>query len=405
MPLNAYQPYLDWIASKHSDQVTLLEKWVNINTGTENIDGLESFSHSLIQEFSSLENASHQRFKLQPRRKINHKGEWVETPLGDALSWKKSTGAKLSLLLAGHMDTVYPSHSPFQKAERLSENIMRGPGVSDMKGGLIVLLTALQAVQRSPFANLFDWEVFINPDEEVGSPGSSPLFFERAKQHTLGLIFEPSYPDGTLVSSRKGSSNWTVVAKGRAAHVGRDFQKGRNALTALAKFLIAAEALTDHAKGISVNVGHIEGGGPVNVVPELAVGRFNVRVTSLEDFNRIQESLKSLANVASKEEGISIELHANENNPPKPFDGKQPALFESLRRCGDQLKMKLDWKASGGACDGSRLYHAGLPNIDTLGVVGGDIHSFNEYIELDSLTKRAQLTALFIMLLEGVYKI
>ena len=213
----------------------------------------------------------------------------------------------------------------------------------------------------------------------------------------MGLIFEPSYPDGSFVSSRKGSSNWTAIAKGRSAHVGRDFQNGRNALTALARFLLAAENLTNHEKGITVNVGSIEGGSPVNIVPDLAVGKFNIRVIEAQDLEILTKELYKLTEEASKEEGIAISLHANENNPPKPFDAKQKTLFNSVNSCAVTLGMQMHWKPSGGACDGSRLYAAGLPNIDTLGVIGGQIHTSHEYVELDSLTKRAQLTALFLM--------
>lgn len=397
MTLNAYKPYLDWISSKHREQVALLEKWANINSSTDNLNGLKEMSASLIEEFSTLRHSFHQRIKLNPRKRINHLGEWTETPLGDALAWKKNTGKKLKILLAGHMDTVYPLSDPFQKTERISPNILKGPGVADMKGGLVILLTALQAVQKSPFGDLIDWEILINPDEEVGSPGSSGLFAEKAKKNTIGLIFEPSFPDGALVSSRKGSSNWTIVARGRAAHVGRDFQKGRNALTALAKFLLSVEMLTDLEKGLIVNIGNIEGGGPVNVVPSLAIGRLNVRVSDKSDLIKFEESLADLASRASQQEGFSITFLNNENNLPKPFDDRQKKLFNALNQSAKQLNEGIEWRPSGGACDGSRLYNAGLPNIDTLGAIGGEIHSNNEYIELDSLTKRAQLTALFIM--------
>ena len=266
-----------------------------------------------------------------------------------------------------------------------------------MKGGLAVLLSALEALEQSPFAGILGWDVLINPDEEIGSPGSRYLFEKLAEQKEVGLIFEPSYPDGSFVSSRKGSSNWTVVAKGRSAHVGRHFEQGRNAITALSRFLLEAESLSEPERGITVNIGYIEGGGAINIVPDLAIGKFNCRVVEIKDLAILSQKLYRLVEEASKAEGISLTLYENEKNPPKPFDSKLQMLFDVFKKCGTSLGIEIKWKPSGGACDGCRLYAAGLPNIDTLGPIGGHIHTFDEYIELDSLTHRAQLTALFLM--------
>ena len=125
------------------------------------------------------------------------------------------------------MDTVYAPNHPFKRVEQLDSNLLRGPGVADMKGGLVVMLTALEALEKHSSALNIGWEVLINPDEEIGSIGSESLLIAAAKRNTLGLIFEPSFADGTLVSSRKGSGNFSVSARGRSAHAGRDFFQGR----------------------------------------------------------------------------------------------------------------------------------------------------------------------------------
>lgn len=392
-----YQATLDWITTQQEGMALQLENWAEINTGTDNVAGLSKMAEVLVKEFASLNAATQIRIPLKPRRTIDSKGEWVETPLGDALLWQKNPEAKLRVFLGGHMDTVFSINSPFQKTTRIDKKTLRGPGVADMKGGLLVLLKSLQALERSPFANIIGWDVLINPDEEIGSPGSGYLFKQCAKRNQVGLIFEPSYPDGTFVSSRKGSSNWTIIARGHSAHVGRNIETGRNAITTLAKFLLEADKLSNKEKGVTVNVGHIEGGGPVNIVPDLAIGRFNVRAIEATDFDALAKELQRLTVAISQSEGVNLTLYENTKNPPKPFDANIQTLFEALKKCAKTLGIEMRWKASGGACDGCRLYADGLPNIDTLGVVGDHIHTDEEYVLLDSLTERTQLTALFLM--------
>lgn len=392
-----YQTALDWITTQHEEMVALLESWAEINTGTDNIAGLSKMADVLLKEFACLNPTTQTRIALKPRRTINSKGDWIETPLGDALLWQKNPEAKVRVFLGGHMDTVFSEHSPFQKTSRIDKNIMCGPGVADMKGGLLVLLKSLQAIEQSHFANILGWDVLINPDEEIGSPGSEYLFKECATRNQIGLIFEPAYPDGSFVSSRKGSSNWTAIARGRSAHVGRNIEDGRNAITALAKFLLEVEKLAHIEKGIAINIGHIEGGGPVNIVPDLAIGRFNVRVIEAKDLENLVHAFYRLSESLSQSNGVSLTLHEITKNPPKPFDANIQVLFEALKKCAKQLGFAMHWKPSGGACDGCRLYADGLPNIDTLGVVGDHIHTHNECIFLDSLTERTKLTTLFLM--------
>ena len=163
---------------------------------------------------------------------------------------------------------------------RLDDNRIQGPGVTDAKGGLLVMLKALEAFERSPWANELGWEALINPDEEIGSPGSKLLLEKAARTNDIGLVFEPSLSDGNLVGSRRGSGNFVVMVKGRAAHAGREPHIGRNAINALAEFVVQLNSLPPGALGLTLNVGYIEGGGPVNVVPDRAICKFNVRVSN-----------------------------------------------------------------------------------------------------------------------------
>ena len=144
-------------------------------------------------------------------------------------------------------------------------------------------------------------------------------------------------------------------------------------------------------------MGHVQGGGPVNVVPDLAECRFNVRVLTREDQTTFEDRLKCLAAEINRIDGISLELHGRFTRPPKPLDGKTLKLLEQVAACGRDLGLSLRWRSTGGACDGNNLAAAGLTTIDSLGVTGGDIHSPEEYVLLDSLVERAKLTALLLM--------
>lgn len=393
--MNKYSTSLQWIKTQHEPMIDLLIRWSNINSWSDNPNGLAEMCSELQKAFAPL-NADMRTIALPNRNTIDSNGQVIEKKQGHVFSLTKHRDAPIQVFLGGHMDTVYPPEHSFQTTQRLNENILRGPGVADMKGGLIVLLYSLLALEQSPLAEKIGWEVLINPDEETGSAGSEPLLIESAKRNHLGLLFEPSHPDGSLVSARKGSINFTVVAKGKAAHAGRDFYKGHSAIFALARFIVNAEELNDPHREITVNIGRIEGGEAVNIVPDTAVCYGNIRMKDPDDLPMIMEALQIIVS-SENQEGISLKLYENSARPPRPFDLKQQTLFDAMRTCGSELDMKLQWKPSGGVCDGNILSGAGLPTIDTLGVIGDHIHTAEEYLLLNSLTERATLTTYFLM--------
>jgi len=286
---------------------------------------------------------------------------------------------------------------PVTSGVRLEGGILHASGAADAKGGLVILLHALQTLEASPFAAGVGWEVLLNPDEELGSPGSLPLLKEAAARNHFGLLFEPCLPDGNLVGARKGSGNFTAVVRGRASHAGRDPHLGRNAIHALAEFIVELDRLGKSNSGLTVNVGKIEGGGPVNRVPDMAIARFNLRVRGGEDQGVAEDFLKAQASAFAKREGYSLEIHGYITSPPKPLEGPGLSLLEAVAATGAELGMDLKWQASGGVSDGNKLAAAGLPNVDTMGAKGGNIHSPLEFLELDSLVERARLTALILM--------
>jgi glutamate carboxypeptidase len=295
------------------------------------------------------------------------------------------------------MDTVYGIDDPFQKCVMIDAQTMNGPGVIDAKGGLVVMLYALKALEASPLAGQIGWRVLINPDEELGSPGSSEIIRQQAAKARWGLLFEPSLPTGELASWRKGSGSFTFVVRGRAAHAGRDFHQGRNAVAALARLMVAVDELNTNPE-VTFNVGRVSGGGALNIVPELAVGRINVRVSSEEEQRGVESTLAALVERFNRElDGITIQQHGGFTSPPKVLSADTERLMKRIEKCGEVLGMPIQWKGTGGASDGNKFAAYGLPNIDSLGPSGGDIHSSREFLHVGSLVPKARLAALVLM--------
>lgn len=376
----------DWIIAE-------TRRLAEFNSGSTNVDGLNSVANELTNLFGDwAENTEHRTLPaIESVAADGTLNSWETSPM---LIFSRNEQAPLQLLCTGHYDTVFPAESSFQTTW-VEGNHLRGPGVADMKGGLMVLLATLKAVAHSPLDSLIGVTVAISPDEEIGSPRSAAELTKLAQNKHYGLTYEPALADGTLAGARKGSGNFSMVVKGLAKHAGREFFEGKNAITAAAKFATQIEALSSRENGLTVNIGKIEGGGPVNVVPELAIVRFNIRVDQPEDTS-VLDTIKELANGVAQDTGCTFDLHGHFNRPPKPMTDEQLEMFELLRSCGAELGLDVQWKPTGGCCEGNNLAAAGLLNIDTLGVRGGLIHSDDEFACLDSFVERAQLSALLI---------
>jgi glutamate carboxypeptidase len=386
---------LAWIATQRPHMVRRVIDWSNVNSYSFNVPGLKQLGEIIEREFSVLGGVI-QWHDLSPAVVIDSRAQPIHLPLGRAMTITKRPGARLRILLNIHLDTVYPPDSPFQSAGQEAGNV-RGPGVADAKGGLAVMLTALEALERSGKGEGIGWQVLINPDEEIGSPGSGGLLVAAARDHQFGLLFEPALPDGALVDRRRGSGNFSIVVRGRAAHAGRDFAAGRSALLAAAKISLKLHAINQTLPGVTVNVGAIDGGAPPNVVPDLAICRINVRTTQLADEQIVTNVVENLVSELNSSDGISAELHGQFASPAKIPDERTLRLLDAIVSCGKELGMTLATRSSGGASDGNRLAAAGLPNVDSLGVRGDLIHTPNEYMIPDSLVERAQLAALLML--------
>jgi glutamate carboxypeptidase len=389
-------PSFDSIEDRHPGDVALLRHWAEINSGTYNLDGLAEMEQELQGAFvDALRPDTIESIELPPAPSVDGSGNVVTSPLGKALRFTKRANAKTRVLLVIHYDTVFSIDHPFQRTQMLDgADALNGPGVVDAKGGILVMLSALRALEESGAAENIGWEVILNPDEEIGTPGSAQLLREAVTRNHLGLVYEPALADGSLVGARKGSGTFTIVVRGRPAHAGRDFDKGRSAIFAMAELI---RALPPKPRpGLIINCGKIQGGSAVNIVPDLAVASFNVRADTADDRFWFEQLVHGAASQLEQKEGIRVSLHGQFNSPPKPLDARSAKLMEAVLACGRELGLNMEVRPSGGTCDGNKLAAAGLPVVDSLGPVGGDLHSEREYVLLGSLVERAKLTALLL---------
>lgn len=389
---------LDAIAARADQIVARAVGWCAVNSGSRNLDGLERQRGLLVEALKGLP-GSLEAVPLRPTVDIADSGEERAQAHTDALKLTVRPEAAVQVVLTGHYDTVYPASSPFQAVVTRADGALHGPGIADMKGGISVMLAALEAFEGHPAKDRVGYRVLLSPDEEIGSTGSAPVLAEIARLGHVGLTYEPALSDGTLAGERKGSGNFHVRVKGKAAHAGRDFVSGRNAVAAAADIAAALHRLNGQRAGVTVNVAAISGGGPLNVVPDNAVVRFNVRFPdeASADWVKLQIEKIVIAEPLTGQHGVQVSLHGGFTRPAKPFDASQAELFEAVKEAGALLGQAIAWKPSGGVCEGNNLYAAGLPNVDTLGVRGGDIHSENEYAWPESFVERAQLSALILM--------
>ena len=371
-----------------------VQGWAAVNSGSGNLSGLNKTAGMLADAFAILP-GDIELVDPAPVDKVMADGSVETVTHGQHLLLSVRPDAPIQLLFTGHMDTVFPADHSFQQQRWLENGALNGPGVADMKGGIAVMLAALQTAEQSgSFANA-GYQVLINSDEEVGSPSSAGLIARLAQNKLAALTYEPALPDGTLAGERGGTGNFSIIITGKSAHAGRNPQDGRNALLAAADLAIRLKALT--RDGLSVNPAKIEGGSPNNVVPDHAVLRVNFRPRTPHIVIETEADLRRLVADIEHIHDVGAHIHGSFGRPPKPIDDGAAKLFELVKQCGAELGIPIAWKSSGGVCDGNNIAACGVPVVDTMGVRGGNIHSPDEFLITESLLERAQLSALTIM--------
>lgn len=365
-----------------------LESWCAINSGSNSLAGL-------ARMLAALRDHATQVFPGAAVAAL----ELPETT-AQALSVRMRPNAPLQVLLSGHYDTVFDAEDPFQTCRWLDADTLNAPGAADMKGGLVTLFAALAAFEQTPAAaaGRLGWQVLLNPDEEIGSHGVKPLFARAAHEHDFALIFEPARPNGSLVRSRMGVGGGVVTCRGRAAHAAKIPNDGRNAIVALAEFIVAASRLPEEMPGVLLTVGNIRGGGAAtNVVPDFAQSEIDLRVTRMDQVEPLLARLRALAAPINARDGLRLEVEARINRLPKECGPAEETAFAAWQAHATALGLgPLDWVHTGGGSDGNLLSTYGLPNLDGLGPLGDGLHSAREFCRVSTIAPRAQLAALFL---------
>lgn len=297
------------------------------------------------------------------------------------------------ILLVGHLDTVHDPNGPFRELSVSPDRkTATGPGCVDMKGGLVIMTAALEALEEVGIDA--SWTVALNSDEETGSYHSESALYAEASKADYGLVVEPALPGGELAIERPGSGQFMLEVHGRSAHVGRDFTSGVSAVNGLALNLLKIAGMPEPGRGLIVSVGPIDGGHATNVVPDRARAWGNIRYPDRQMADDIERRLLELA---TPDDALPrVIVRTSLNRPAKPLIPGTKALGERAQGAAEDLGQKLPFGRTGGVCDGNILQDAGLPTIDTLGVRGGGLHTPQEWIEIPSLVERCQLLAVLI---------
>ncbi len=383
------------IDGRRQEMVEDLERHVAIPTGKNHTPGLDEYRGVVVDRLRAIgADAIEHAGEPKPEWLIEG-GVSAEPP--PTVVCRKDEPAEPRVMIAGHLDTVFSPEGSFREMSIAPDGKTAvGPGVVDMKGGILIAMVALESIAEAGLD--IPWTFTLNSDEETGTYHSDSVLRAEAQRHRWGLALEPALPDGSLAVERKGSGQIKIETHGRSAHAGREFEKGVSAVYGLARVLLEVERLSDLERGVTVNVGPVQGGIATNVVPDHAALWANARYPSAELGDELGARVDALATGEGAMPGVSV--RRSFNRPAKPLILETERLALAARDVAESIGQRLPFASTGGVCDGNNLQDAGLPTIDTLGVRGGGLHTHQEWIELDSLTERALLLARLIVRLD-----
>jgi glutamate carboxypeptidase len=366
-----------------SDYLAALEVFVNLDSGTHDV--------SAVQEAGEFAAAQHEAAGAEV--------EWVRSPdpaIADTYIARWNGDATPRVVMLGHHDTVYGLGTTRERPFRIVDERAYGPGVMDMKGGVLLGAFAMRLLREGgagPLPNV----VFVgNPDEEIGSPTSRRIIEREASGANLVLVLEPGREAGSIQTTRKGVGMYEMIVEGRSAHAGARPQDGRSAVLELAHKTIALHALTDFVRGTTVNVGVVNGGSRRNVVPDQATALIDLRASTADQAIRADAAIRAIAerNVV---EGTNTTLSGGMNRPPmEKHPGTERAL-EVSRSIVAEVGSRFEEVSSGGGSDGNFTAPLGVPTLDGLGPVGRNAHSPDEWLDITSLPERLALVAGLIL--------
>lgn len=327
-------------------------------------------------------------------RRLGSSARILDGPAGPHVHW--SGGREAKVLMLGHHDTVHPIGSLSERPFTIEGAFARGPGIFDMKAGIVLAVHALASLEDASAA-----ELLVTSDEETGSRTSRDLVVERARAAGAVLVLEPSADGGALKTARKGTGTFVVTVGGRAAHAGLEPEKGINAVVALALLVPQIAALADAAKGTTVTPTLLAGGTADNVVPDVARCSVDVRVQDAQEKTRIEAAMASLVSGIA---GASVSVTGGIGRPPMPA-GASRFLMDLAVEVGADLGQALAGVAVGGGSDGNLTAAAGVATLDGLGAVGRGAHTADESIEIGALEPRASLLTALVQRLSSMDRI
>ena len=365
-----------------ADALKLLERLVNIDSGSGYGPGLTQVSEIAIDELKQL------GFEIERVPDAAAKSSHVIATL-------KGTG-KAKILLMAHMDTVFKEGSAAERPFHIKDGRAYGPGVMDDKGGIVAGIYALKVLKDQGFKDYAQITFLLDASEETGSDIASDLIRKTAKGHDVTLNLEPGRPADGLVVWRKGSATAVVEVKGKAAHAGVAPELGRNAAMEAAHQILQLGKLGDEEKKTTINFTVLKAGDRVNVIPDQATAKADVRAALPEEFDRIEKDLARVsANKLIPETEVKTSLQRG--LPPMPQTPESDKLVAIAQGIYGELGKKLTIEGSGGAADASLSAGVGTPTLDGFGIVGGNVHTPEEYAEVESVAPRVYLLSRMIM--------
>ncbi|HEY5800815.1 MAG TPA: glutamate carboxypeptidase [Burkholderiaceae bacterium] len=377
---------LDRATAHKPDAIALVAKLVAIDSGTGNAKGMEQIGAIVADE----------------ARKLGMQVELLSAAPAagnNLVATAKGTG-KARILLMAHMDTVFADGTAAARPFTVKGDRAYGPGVMDDKGGIVAALYALKILHELKFTDYARLTLFVNTNEETFSKGSAPLIERLAKEHDVVLTMEPGRPADGLVVWRKGNADLTIAVQGKAAHAGVAPETGRNAAMEAAHQMLQMANLGAPAKLTTVNFTVFNAGDRINVIPNAATVRGDMRASDPAEFDRVEKEMARLAQNKLIAE-TQVTTSVVRGMVPMPLLPRNEAIGKRAQEIYAELGLKLGLEGSGGAADANISSNAGTPSIDGLGFVGGGIHTETEYLELNSIAPRLYLLTRMIMDLSG----
>jgi glutamate carboxypeptidase len=355
---------------------------------------------AVLRQFVEIESPSHDKaavdraakFIAAEFEKSGGRVRWHrQKTSGDVLQIDFAGSSHSRLLLLGHVDTVWDIGTLKSMPWRESAGKLYGPGVFDMKFGVVQMLFAIRLLQQIDSKLPRNLTVLLNPDEELGSHNSRAITEELARKSDAVLVLEPSAgAAGACKTSRKGVGNYLLRVKGIAAHAGLDFQKGASAISELAHQITRIATFSDPAKGLTINTGIIRGGTRLNVVADQAEAEIDARVVSAAQVRSLDRRLQSLKPVDRR---CQLEISGGINRLPFERNAKTVKLYRQAARSAEALGFELPEVGVGGGSDGNFTAAIGIPTLDGLGAVGDGAHAVHEHVVEREIPRRVALAA------------